>query len=132
MTRIGVGDYASRPDASLGPLFDHAAEEEAARRDAGIDRATSGQPIGWPEEAYRTLVELARSQPTVHIDDYRAVLVRTGGRPNAMGGIWKRAIKEGVLDGETATLRPSSVPGQRRHKAPVYTSLVYGQRKAAA
>jgi len=131
MNRRAVNDYQARPTVSLGPLFEHAAAEEAAKRDGGIARATSAQPIGWPEYAYGVLVDLARDEPTVHVDQFYARITWFGGHPNAMGGIWTRAIKAGVLV-NTGQLRPTRLPGKNAHGCPVYRSLIYGQRGVAA
>ncbi len=127
-----VGDYRARPavDVSLGPLFEHAAAAEAAKRDEGIARATSGQPIGWPEYAYETLVALAREQPTVFVDDYYARLTWFGDHPNAMGGIWTKAMRAGVLV-KSGKERPTRLPGKNAHPYPIYTSLIYGQHEGA-
>ncbi len=128
----GVQDYQARPTATLGPLFDHAADQEAARRDEGIERATGASSPIWRELAYRALVDLARTQPTVHIDDLMRVVSRPDdGHPNANGGIWLRAIRAGVIE-RSGEYVATALPGKRRHVYPRYTSLVYGQRKAAA
>ncbi len=126
-----VGDYRARPavDVSLGPLFEHAAAAEAAKRDEGIARATSGQPIGWPEYAYSVLVELARTNQTVHVDQFVPALQWQGGHPNAMGGVWLKAIKNGVLDREPVAYEPTRLPGKHLHRSPRYRSLVFGQKE---
>lgn len=109
-------------------LFDWAAAEGAALRDAGMELAGAAQDAadaGWGERAYRAIVAVARSQSTVHVDDVLRVFTEEPEHPNAWGSIWRRAIGDGVIV-RTGTVRESVEPRKHRHCYPIYASLIEG------
>lgn len=81
------------------------------------------------EEAYAALVQLAETQPEVHVDELAAAYPLRSPAPNANGYVWQRAKRERVLK-ETGEMRPTKQPGKNGHRYPVYRSLVY--REGAA
>jgi len=113
-------------------LFDWA--DGAALRDAGMELAGEAQDnadAGWGERAYRAIVAVARSQPTVHVDDVLLVFADRPEHPNAWGAIWARAIRDGVI-GRTGTVRETRDPRKHRHCYPVYASLIGPDMRRAA
>ena len=104
------------------PLFD--AAEGRARRDAGMACAARAQGTQWGEYAYGLLEQLCRERPEVHTDDLAAVLEWHPASPNAMGAVWGRAIRNGLIE-RTGALRTSRQPEKHAHSYPIYSSLVY-------
>ena len=106
-------------------------EKERQLKLAGMDRASQGSDPVWREYAYVTLLEVAAQQKTVHVDDLHAVIEWHPANPNAWGAVWQKAIRRGVL-AKTGLYRPTRLPGKHAHEYPCYTSLIYGQKEAAA
>lgn len=102
---------------------------EAQRRDEGIARAEGASDAVWRQYAYGKLRDLARTQRTIHVDDLYAVLEWHPASPNAMGGLWLRAIREGLIE-RSGEYRPTKLKGKHAHTYPVYASLVW-QREVA-
>ncbi|HXI15234.1 MAG TPA: hypothetical protein VNM48_02600 [Chloroflexota bacterium] len=128
-----VNDYASRPSASLGPLFDHAAEEEAEqRRDSGIARASRKAGSFWTGYALLRLEELCRTQRTVWAGDLRAACELTPASPFAWSAPWRMARTRGWIDPKPVDHKVCDWADAQAHLSPVYRSQLYGQRKAAA
>lgn len=112
--------------------FDDAARlSETARRDAGIAQAEGANPALWRAYAYAKLRALAEQRATVHVDDLYAVLEWHPTSPNAMGGLWLQAIREGLIE-RTGEYRATRLPGKHSHVYPVYRSLVWQGRANAA
>ena len=108
------------------PLFD--LDAGRAARDAGMASAArhaDRDPAVWSAEgAYAALVQLASKQPYIHTDDLAREYPPTCPRPNALGHVWMRAIKAGVIQ-RTAGSRPSKQPGKHAHEYRIYESGLY-------
>jgi len=118
--------------AAQAPIPPTGDASETVKRDDGMALAAGAAPALWLDYAYRVLCDVAREQPTVHVDDVEPRLTwKAEAHPNARGTLWKRALREGVL-GEVVGLRATTLPGKHRHRSPVYRSLVYRQLKGAA
>jgi len=102
-------------------LFDWAAHN----RDAGMIEAEFAETLVNPdfaETAYAAICHVARRQEEIHVDDLLRHLKVRPSHPNAMGAVWLRAIKDGVII-RTGTIRPCmSDPGKHKHNYPVYKS----------
>jgi hypothetical protein len=99
-------------------------------RDRGMSLAAEAQGMEWSDLAYDTILRIAASQPTVHVDDVLAQFSVTPDHPNAWGAVWMRAIRAGVIE-HSGTVRPSSDPKKHRHQYPVYRSRAYRGEAAA-
>jgi hypothetical protein len=101
-------------------------------RDRGISLADGAQARiapHWRELAYEAIVEVARQQDTVHVDDVLRSFPFRPEHHNAWGAVWMRAIRNRVI-ASTGTIRPCTIdPGKHRHNSPVYRSLIYGRAK---
>jgi hypothetical protein len=106
-------------------LFEHA----KALRDEGMATAYSAQKEkqpDWGAHAYAAIVTIARTQPTVHIDDVLATINQKPHHANAWGSVWMRAIKNRVIE-RTGMTRPCETdPKKHAHQYPVYRSLLSG------
>ena len=109
--------------------------EGAKLRDAGVELAASAQEEkspGWSARAYAAILTVARSKPTVHVDDVLAQFEEKPAHPNAWGSVWVRAIREKVL-ARTGRVAPCvRDAGKRAHNYPVYQSLVVLAPQASA
>jgi hypothetical protein len=107
-------------------LFTYA--EAKFLRDKGLARSALHTEIadkGFGDRAYAVLVDLACKQSTVHVDDFLSATSLRPSHPNAMGAVWMRAIKNGVLE-RTGLVRPCAVDKKKHaHQYPVYRSLIF-------
>jgi hypothetical protein len=105
-------------------LFEHA----KLRRDAGMATAAAAQDEetpGFTELAYQHIVELARSNPTVHIDQFLSTFTLKPSHPNAFGAPWQRAKRNKIIVPSGEAL-PCTVDSKKNaHLYPVYRSLIY-------
>lgn len=95
----------------------------------GISRATEAQArknLMWMVRAYNTILTVARTQSTVHIDDIYSIFDEKGDHPHAWGGLWRKAVKDGVIE-STGMYRKTVVRAKEHHASisPVYRSLLY-------
>jgi hypothetical protein len=104
--------------------------EAKRQRDAGMDLAAS-HAEDFCEFAYTCLVRIARRQIHCHIDD---LLVELDGRrpasPNAMGSIWMRAIRNGIIQRSNETRPCKADSGKHAHRYCVYFSRIHDPRCA--
>lgn len=107
---------------AMPDLFGHAAAK--ARRDAGLKRASS-HARSWSEEAFAAIERIARSQPSVHVDDVLAAGLLQPPHPNAWGAVWMRAIRAGIIARTNETRPCTADPKKRAHRYPVYESLLW-------
>lgn len=110
----------------MGGLFDEIDGE--ARKAAGMATAAAAQEDdapGWGERALQAIIAVALSQPTVHVDDVLAIFSEQPAHFNAWGGVWVRAINDGVI-ARTGTVRPCKDAKKHKHNSPVYRSLICG------
>ena len=103
-------------------LFDLMSGRE--RRDVGMGLAEAGEGTAWGVYADGVLKTLAEVMSEVHTDDLNRCLEWHPRHPNAMGGVWMRAIRAGLIR-KSGRSRPSKQPGKNAHDYPVYESLVY-------
>ena len=110
----------------MSDLFSWA--DGAALRDAGMALAGEAQEQeqpGWGERAYQAIVRVASMQSTVHIDDVRRVFHEEApNHPRAWGGVWRRAIADGVIS-RTGAMREAADRRKHRHHYPVYRSEIF-------
>jgi hypothetical protein len=101
------------------------AEELKAR---GMLLAEAAQDLiapDWSSRAYAALELLAKRNATVHIDQFLAAFTEKPSHPNAMGQVWRRAIKEHLII-HSGRVKPCDTDvGKHRHQYPVYMSLIY-------
>ncbi len=103
-------------------LFDWAEH----RRDIGMIEAEFAEALtgsDFAEVAYAAICHVARRQCEIHVDDILRFLKARPSHPNAMGAIWLRAIKDGIII-RTGTIRPC-VSDPAKHKHPVYRSGLF-------
>jgi len=108
-----------------GPLFDWA--NGPALRDQGMAIAAHAQERdapGWSGRAYAAIMIVARSQPTVHVDDVLKIFTEHPSHFNAWGSVWQRAIKDGIL-ARSGQFRQTRHGKKHSHQYPVYLSLIY-------
>ncbi len=108
-----------------GPLFGWA--DGAALRDVGMGLANAAQESadpGWADRAYLAITAVARSSPTVHVDDVLVIFPDRPEHPNAWGSVWLRAIRAGVIS-RTGMVRGTGDRRKHRHQYPVYRSEIY-------
>jgi hypothetical protein len=103
-------------------------------RDIGIDLARDAQDrrdSTWSVRAYAALLELARRQPLIHIDDFLLAFPERPDRPNANGHIWIKARREGVLVPSGENRKCMTDGGKHSHIYPVYRSMIFRREPAA-
>jgi hypothetical protein len=104
--------------------------EAKRQRDAGMQQAAA-HAEDFCEFAYACLVRIARRQVHLHIDD---LLLELDGRrpasPNAMGSIWMRAIRNGVIQHSNQTRPCITDAGKHAHRYPIYFSRIHDPRCA--
>jgi hypothetical protein len=87
--------------------------EAKRQRDAGIAQAAAHADDFW--------------QIHVHVDD---LLLELDGRrpssPNAMGSVWMRAIRNGVIQHSNQTRPCITDAGKHAHRYPIYFSRICG------
>lgn len=109
-------------------LFTYA--EAKQRRDTGVARAAEAQGPRWVEIAYAAIERVALRQITVHIDDVIREGVPKPHHFNAMGSVWLRAIKRGIIQRSNQT-KPCTVdPAKHAHQYPIYFSRICDPRCA--
>jgi hypothetical protein len=106
------------------------------RRNAGMIEAEFAETLVNPdfgETAYAAICHVARMQSEVHVDDVLRHCKVKPSHPNAWGGVWMRAIKDGTLiKPAVMTVRPCmSDPAKHKHNYPVYESGLFYARKSA-
>jgi hypothetical protein len=103
-----------------------------ALREAGMSLAAAAQERaspGWSDRAFAEMRRLARQQETVFTDDLTPFLEQDPAPHfNAIGSIWLRAVKAGIIERTSAT-RWSTDPKKHAHACPVYRSMVFGARE---
>ena len=91
----------------------------AELRDAGIEKALATAdrlPSAWSAEAcYAALLALAEAHAWVDTDMLAEAYPVTCPSPNALGGIWLRAVKQGVLVDKGRSMRTKQ-PGKHHHR----------------
>ncbi|HXI15092.1 MAG TPA: hypothetical protein VNM48_01885, partial [Chloroflexota bacterium] len=95
-----VNDYQARPDASLGPLFDHAAEEGQRRKAAGIAKAEQNAGLLWMSYAQANCRDMLAEREEITADDIREVVVQSPPEPNgdkSWGPLTKRLLDLGWI-----------------------------------
>lgn len=111
-------------------LFEHASAQAARLRDSGMALASAAQERdepGWGELAYAAIVSIAQRQETVHVDDLLREFRRAPGHANSWGGVWRRAIKNGVIEHSGQVRACMTDATKRKHLCPVYDSLIVGR-----
>jgi hypothetical protein len=109
-----------------GDLFSWA--DGATLRDTGMAVASEAQEReapGWTDRAYAALYSVARQRPEVFVDDVLAIFREQPQHPNAWGGVWRRAIADGVIS-RTGRVRETQDRRKHRHQYPVYRSEIFG------
>jgi hypothetical protein len=95
-----------------------------ARRASGIARSEAGALESWKAEAFAVVAEYLRAHPLMHVDDLAPLLPSLPGDRRALGPIFLRAVREGLMTG-TEEFRPSrSSNGSVKR---VWKSLVWRQ-----
>lgn len=112
---------------------DYAARQAIQARDIGMIEAEFAEALtgsDFAEVAYGAICHVARRQAEVHVDDVLRFCKVKPSHPNAWGGVWMRAIKDGVIE-RTGTVKPClSDPLKHKHNYPVYRSGVFHGRAA--
>lgn len=114
----------------MSDLVEMAEELEQAERlkRRGMELASVAQELiapGWADRAYLALLKIARENPTVHIDQFLTAFTEQPSHPNAMGQIWRRALKEHIIV-HSGRVKPCSVDARKRaHSYGIYMSLLY-------
>lgn len=113
--------------------FDDYAARQA--RDVGMTEAEFAEALVNPdfgEVAYAAICHVARRQAEVHIDHVLRFLKVRPAHPNAMGSVWLRAIKDGViLKSDNDRFQPClSDPGKHKHQYRCYRSGLFHGRGA--
>ena len=89
-------------------LFEYALKAKR-QRDAGMQQAAA-HADDFCEFAYACLLRIARRQIHVHVDD---LLLELDGRrpssPNAMGSVWVRAMRAGIIHSAIKSSSPVQV-----------------------
>jgi hypothetical protein len=108
-------------------------EFEKARlaRDAGMATAAAAEGAEFAVEAYATIVNIARRQATVHVDDVLTTMKIKPVHPNAWGRVWVEALKNRVIEPSGATRLCKSDAGKNAHRYLVYRSLIHGRSRFA-
>ncbi len=99
----------------------------AALRDCGMAVAEAAQERkspGWSKRYYAAIERRALAYPTVHRDDVSLDFTEEPHHPNAAGGPWQRARRNGIL-ALSGELRETRDPKKHRHQYPVWLSLIY-------
>ena len=86
--------------------------------------AQEEESLGWGERAYQAIVRVARMQSTVHVDDLLRIFTERPKHFNAWGGVWRRAIADGVIT-RTGAVREAADQRKHRHHYPVYRSEIF-------
>ena len=103
--------------------------DEAGRlRDEGMALAETAEAAVSPafsEVAYQAIVDVARRQTTVHIDDVLVACKVRPFHPNAWGSVWTRAIRAGII--RYTGMRKGCLTDikKRKHVYPVYESTIF-------
>ena len=102
--------------------------EAKRQRDAGMELAAA-HADDFCELAYACLIRVARRQIHVHVDD---LLLELDGRrpssPNAMGSVWVRAIRAGIIQRSNQVRPCKTDPKKHAHQCPVYFSRIFDPR----
>ena len=112
----------------MNDLFTFAAREAERRKQRGMGLAADAQERdapGFGELAYRHIVRLAQRHPEIHIDLFLSTFEFKPDRPNAMGSVWQRAIREKIIAHSGRVRKCKADPVKAAHSYPVYSSLVY-------
>jgi len=114
---------------------DWAARQAVAARDVGMVTAEFAEALtgsNFSEVAYAAICHVARRQCEVHVDDILRYIKIKPAHFNAWGGVWRRAIKDGVLlKAPNDPHRPClSDPAKHAHSYRVYQSGVFYGRRA--
>ena len=104
-------------------LLDYAKRQ----RDAGMSLATAAQDSidpEWSDLAYAAIVNVARCQSEVHVDDVLRTFNRKPDHPNSWGAVWMKAIRNRIIK-HSGSVRPCTVdPAKHAHQYPLYRSLI--------
>jgi hypothetical protein len=92
------------------------------RRDDGIARSEAGALESWKAEAFAALVAYLRTHPTLHVDDLAPLLPSLPGDRRALGPIFLRAVREGLMTGTDVWLPSKASNGSRKRQ---WKSLIW-------
>jgi hypothetical protein len=112
---------------------DYAASKAVQLRDVGMVEAEFAEALtgsNFAEVAYAAICHVARRQSEVHIDDLLRYMKVRPSHPNASGGPWRRAIKDGVIFHSGRVRACESDAVKRAHLYPIYTSGIFHGRRA--
>jgi hypothetical protein len=102
------------------------------RRDRGMGLAADAEDRDQPkffDAASRAIERVARRQRTVHVDDVLQECMLRPRHHNAWGGVWRSAIKRGVISRSSETRPCKTDPKKNAHNYPVYRSNLFGVPK---
>jgi hypothetical protein len=94
-------------------------------RDLGMERAASRDPA-WCERAYAAIVEIARRQPELHVDDVLRFFTPPPPHHNSWGGVWMRLVRNKVIE-KTGRTRRTRDTIKHAHEYPIYRSRIFGR-----
>jgi hypothetical protein len=97
-------------------------ESARARRDDGIARAEAGALESFKAEAYSALRAYLETHATMHVDDLAPHLPSLPGDRRALGPVFLRAVRAGLMEG-TSEFKPSVASNGSVKR--VWRSLVY-------
>lgn len=78
----------------------------------------------WAELAYAAVCQVAKSQPEFTPDDIWAPGLQKPGEARALGGVMRRARKEGLIE-KTGRVQPTTQPESHAADITVWRSLTY-------
>jgi hypothetical protein len=81
--------------------------EAHQRRDEGIARAEAGALESFKTEAYAALRAYLETHATMHVDDLAPHLPALPGDRRALGPVFLRAVRAGIMEG-TSEFKPSA------------------------
>ena len=80
-----------------GPLFDRVGEGSRLA-DEGAERALANQTEQWREAAFAAIEGFALIGGEFNADDVREFIGDPPGHPNAWGGLFRRALAQGLIE----------------------------------
>lgn len=107
------------------PLLD--LMEGRRRAERGMSLAGSGDAAAreaFRQQAMAAIITLARTQEFLFVDDLVGMLTVDPPHFNCWGGVWQRAMKDGVVE-KTDRFRKTAQPSKHAHEYRIYKSKLY-------
>lgn len=78
----------------------------------------------WAELAYGAVLQVAKTHPEFTPDDIWATGLQKPGEARALGGVMRRAHREGLIE-KTGRVQPTTQPESHGTDVTVWRSLIY-------